>query len=75
LEELKSGPRHLERLVIKNGGRVFFLNVQDVYCIESEGNYVRVYDNQKGYLLRETISSSKSSSTRSSSGAFIVQRS
>ena len=57
LEELKSGPRHLERLVIKNGGRVFFLNVQDVYCIESEGNYVRVYDNQKGYLLRETISS------------------
>ena len=57
LEELKSGPHHLERLVIKNGGRVFFLNVQDVYCIESEGNYVRVYDNQKGYLLRETISS------------------
>ena len=57
LEELKSGPRHLERLVIKNGGRVFFLNVQDVHCIESEGNYVRVYDNQKGYLLRETITS------------------
>ena len=57
LEELKSGPRHLERLVIKHGGRVFFLNVQDVYCIEAEGNYVRVYDNQKGYLLRETISS------------------
>ena len=57
LEELKTGPHHLERLVIKNGGRVFFLNVQDVYCIESEGNYVRVYDNQKGYLLRETISS------------------
>ena len=56
LEELKTGPRHLERLVIKNGGRVFFLNVQDIYCIESEGNYVRVYDNQKGYLLRETIS-------------------
>ena len=57
LEELKSGPRHLERLVIKNGGRVFFLNVDDVHCIESEGNYVRVFDNQKGYLLRETISS------------------
>ena len=57
LEELKSGPRHLERLVIKNGGRVFFLHVADVHCIESERNYVRVYDNQKGYLLRETISS------------------
>ena len=57
LEELKAGPRYLERLVIKNGGRVFFLHVQDVYCIEAEGNYVRVYDHQKGYLLRETISS------------------
>jgi two-component system, LytTR family, response regulator len=57
LEELKAGPRYLERLVIKNGGRVFFMHVQDIYCIEAEGNYVRVYDNQKGYLLRETISS------------------
>ena len=57
LEELKAGPRYLERLVIKNGGRVFFLHVQDVHCIEAEGNYVRVYDNQKGYLLRETITS------------------
>ena len=57
LEELKAGPRYLERLVIKNGGRVFFLHVQDVHCIEAEGNYVRVYDHQKGYLLRETISS------------------
>jgi two-component system, LytTR family, response regulator len=57
LEELKAGPNYLERLVIKNGGRVFFLHVQDVHCIEAEGNYVRVYDNQKGYLLRETISS------------------
>jgi two-component system LytT family response regulator len=35
---------------------VFFISVHDVYCIESEGNYVRVYDNQKAYLLRETIS-------------------
>ena len=57
LEELKSGPRHLQ-MVIQKRGRVFFLNVADVHCIESEGNYVRVYDNQKGYLLRETIQQS-----------------
>lgn len=56
LEELKAGPRYLERLVIKTGGRVFFLNVEDVHCIEAEGNYVRVYDSGKHYLLRETIS-------------------
>jgi two-component system, LytTR family, response regulator len=56
LEELKTGPSYLERLVIKAGGRVFFLSVDDVVCIEAEGNYVRVYDSNKSYLLRETIS-------------------
>jgi two-component system, LytTR family, response regulator len=56
LEELRAGPRYLERLVIKTGGRVFFLNVEDIFCIEAQGNYVCVYDNAKHYLLRETIS-------------------
>jgi two-component system, LytTR family, response regulator len=56
LEELKAGPRYLERLVVKTGGRVFFLDVADIHCIEAEGNYVRVHDNGKHYLLRETIS-------------------
>lgn len=56
LEELKTGPRYLERLVIKSGGRVFFLDVKDIHCIEAEGNYVLVHDGIKNYLLRETIS-------------------
>src|SRR6185295_12848084 len=56
LEELKAGPRYLERLVVKTGGRVFFLDVGEIHCIEAEGNYVRVHDNAKHYLLRETIS-------------------
>lgn len=56
LEELKTGPRYLERLVVKTGGRVFFLDVESIHCIEAEGNYVRVHDNAKNYLLRETIS-------------------
>lgn len=56
LEELKAGPRYLERLVVKTEGRVFFVDVDDIHCIEAEGNYVRVYNGQKTYLLRETIS-------------------
>jgi two-component system LytT family response regulator len=56
LEELKAGPSYLERLVIKTEGRVFFLDVNDIHCIEAEGNYIRVYNGQKTYLLRETIS-------------------
>ncbi len=56
LEELKAGPRYLTRLVVKTEGRVFFLDVDDIHCIEAEGNYIRVYNGQKTYLLRETIS-------------------
>jgi two-component system, LytTR family, response regulator len=56
LEELKAGPQYLERLVVKTEGRVFFLSVNDIHCIEAEGNYVRVYNGAKTYLLRETIS-------------------
>jgi two-component system LytT family response regulator len=55
LEELKAGPQYLERLVVKTEGRVFFLDIKDIHCIEAEGNYVRVYNGQKTYLLRETI--------------------
>src|SRR5882672_2139829 len=56
LEELKAGPRYLARLVVKTEGRVFFLDVDDIQCIEAEGNYIRVYNGQKAYLLRDTIS-------------------
>ncbi len=55
LEELKAAPKYLERLVIKTGGRVFFLETDDIYWVEAEGNYVRVHNGQKSYLLRETI--------------------
>ena len=56
LEELKAAPRYLERLVVKTEGRVFFLDIDDIHCIEAEGNYIRVYNGQKTSLLRETIS-------------------
>lgn len=57
LEELKAGPKYLERLVIKSGGRVFFLDTDDIDWIEAEGNYVSVHTGKKSHLLRETISS------------------
>ncbi|MDX6694835.1 MAG: two-component system, LytTR family, response regulator [Blastocatellia bacterium] len=57
LEELKAGPKYLERLVIKSGGRVFFLEAREIDWIEAEGNYVSVHSGKKSHLLRETISS------------------
>jgi len=56
LEELKAGPRYLERLVVKSEGRVFFVDIDELNYIEAEGNYVRVHSGGKSHLLRETIS-------------------
>jgi two-component system LytT family response regulator len=55
LEEIKTGPRYLERVVIKSGGRVFFLETCEVDWIKAEGNYVSVHSGEKTYLLRESI--------------------
>ncbi len=60
LEELKAGKKHLERLVIKAGGRIYFLDTKDIDWIEAEGNYVSVHSARKAHLLRETISSLES---------------
>ena len=57
LEDLRTAPgKYTERLVIKAGGRVFFLSTQEVDWIEAEGNYVRIHSASKSYLIRETIS-------------------
>ena len=58
LEQLRGPARYSERLVVKTGGRVFFLNTEEVDWIEAEGNYVNIHTAaKKSYLLRETISS------------------
>jgi two-component system LytT family response regulator len=56
LEEQKARPKHLERLVIKANGRVFFLKTDEIDWIEAEGNYVCLHIKRESYLLRETIS-------------------
>jgi len=57
LKQIEAGSKHLERLVVKTSGRVFFLLTDDIDWIEAEGNYVNVHTAQKAYLLRESISS------------------
>ncbi|HJQ31921.1 MAG TPA: LytTR family DNA-binding domain-containing protein [Pyrinomonadaceae bacterium] len=56
LEQMREQPRYTERLVVKTGGRVFFLNADEIDWVEAEGNYVSIHAGKKSYLLRETIS-------------------
>jgi two-component system LytT family response regulator len=56
LEEIKTRPVFLERLVIKANGHVFFLKAEEIDWVEAEGNYVRLHTAKESYLLRDTIS-------------------
>jgi two-component system LytT family response regulator len=47
----------LKGLVIKAGGRIYFLDTNEIDWIEAEGNYVSVHTAKKSHLLRETIGS------------------
>lgn len=56
LEAQKSQTPYLERLVIKDQGRVFFLKTAELDWVEAEGNYVKLHARQTVYWLRETLS-------------------
>jgi two-component system, LytTR family, response regulator len=56
LEELRAKQSHLERMVIKAGGRAFFLKTEEIDWVEAEGKYVRLHVGKESYLVREAIS-------------------
>jgi two-component system LytT family response regulator len=51
----RSGRQFLDRLVIKSGGRVFFLRAEEIDWIEAAGNYLRLHVGSDMHLLRDTM--------------------
>jgi two-component system LytT family response regulator len=60
IEDIKTKPIHLERLVIKLNGHVFFMKAEEIDWVEAEGNYVRLHSGKESYLLRDTITALES---------------
>ena len=56
LEGRRETPKYLAWLMVKTPGRIILLDVNDINWIKAEGNYVRVHNGQKSFLIRETIS-------------------
>jgi two-component system, LytTR family, response regulator len=56
LEQWTGRPKFIDRLVIRSGGRVFFLRVEELDWIEAAGNYVRLHAGGEEHLYRETMS-------------------
>jgi two-component system LytT family response regulator len=46
----------LQRIVVKNAGRIFFLNVEEIDWIEAADNYVRLYVGKDSHLVQGTMS-------------------
>jgi two-component system LytT family response regulator len=44
-----------ERLLVKSGGRVSFVDVESIDWVEAEGNYVRLHIGGQVHLMRETM--------------------
>jgi len=52
---LKPGERHLQRVMLRSQGRVFFIRTADIDWIEAAGNYVRLHAGRESHLLRVTM--------------------
>ena len=55
VQDIKPEPQRVERLVVKSGGRVFFLRTDEIDWIEAAGNYVRLHLGTESHLFRETM--------------------
>ncbi len=49
-------PQAPERLVVRSGGRIYFVPAADIDWCEASGNYVHLHVGAKSHLVRETMS-------------------
>ena len=55
VKDLRRDQPRSDRLVVKSGGRLFFLRADEIDWIEAAGNYVRLHVGNSSHLLRETM--------------------
>jgi len=60
LHEIHRGTKHLEKLIVRDRGRVIFLRSDEIDWIEAAGNYVRLHRGKEQFLYRETMANLES---------------
>jgi two-component system, LytTR family, response regulator len=60
IEDLQAKQKRLTRLVVKTGGRIVFLRVEEIDWVEAADNYVRIHSGRECHLIRETLQSLES---------------
>jgi two-component system LytT family response regulator len=56
LENVKSQPKYLERLIIKAEGRISFLDTREINWIEADDKYVHLHTAKASRMVRQTLS-------------------
>ncbi|MBM2840797.1 MAG: Two component transcriptional regulator, LytTR family [Bacteroidetes bacterium] len=52
---------HVDRVLVKNGGRVAFVRVEEIDWIEAQGNYLRLHRGSESHLVRQTMNEMEAS--------------
>lgn len=60
ITELRGKREFLERIVVRSGGRILILRIDDIDWLEAASNYVRIHAGGRQYLLRETMTNLES---------------
>jgi two-component system LytT family response regulator len=60
LQTVPNRPGVSDRLVVKSGGRIYFVRTDDIDWIEAAGNYVRLHVGKEEHLLRQSLSALES---------------
>ena len=55
IEDIKSPPRHLKRLTIRQTGRTILLPADEIDWVETYGNYLKVHAGRESHLIRGTM--------------------
>jgi len=55
LNEMQHAKKHVDKLIVRSGGKVLFLRADEIDWIEAAGNYVRLHAGKEEYLYRETM--------------------
>ena len=55
VEEARPAHAMRERLMVRSGARVVFIEVRQIDWVEAEGNYVRLHVGDESHLIRDTM--------------------
>lgn len=57
LENRRTKPPHLQRIFVKDNGKIILLEPETIDWIEADDKYLHLHTPQKTYLIRQTLSS------------------